>query len=193
MDVSRNIDLKVVTVASTISSVLEETDPPSRASACLRQRTDTGDGGLAPQPYPSHLRMESREQQTRGRRAGLNAGRRAGERSGEGARGKGPWCPLPVPGCPCRPSARSMPTARFSAVASYSTQVAASTKGHLAGMDCRQIINVREVAVITPAHLAFPSAMSLYWDGVWQSLFSNHSFFTVKGYFPQAASRDFIV
>lgn len=112
MDVSRNIDLKVVSVASTISSVLAETDPPSRASACLCQCTGTGDGGLAPQPYPSHLRMESREQQTQGRRAGLNAGRRAGERGGGGV-GRVLGAPSPSPAVPTDPQLGPCPLPDF--------------------------------------------------------------------------------
>lgn len=139
--------------------------------------------GPAPAPPPT-LGTQSSTPRAGGARRGRTAGR---------GHGDGPQRSPPVPGCRCRPSARSVPTARFSAVASYCTRVAASARARAAGTDCRRVINVHEAAVITPARLAFPFAMSLCWDGVWQSLFPNHSFFTVKGYFLQAASRDFIV
>ena len=181
----------MVTAASAISSVLEETDPPARASACPRQHTCTGGGGLARQPCPSHPTMETREQHTQGRRG--RAERREVGRGAQRGGGRGTVLGAPQAAPADRPSPRSVPTARSSAVASCGTQVAASTRGRLARMDCRPAINGRGAAVFTPAHLAFPFATSLYWDSVWQPLFSNHSFFTVKGYFPQAASRDFIV
>lgn len=115
-------------------------------------------------PFPPSV--ETREQQTQGR----------------GAQGRGSAPPSPP-----------QPADGASAVASHRTRAAVGTGGPLAGVDCRQVINALKATATTPAPPALPFARTLSWDGACQSLFPNCSFFMVKGYFPQAASRDFIV